>query len=468
MKGNDIKTSVIIPVYNVKDYLTACVESVLSQTQREKEIILVDDGSTDGSDQIIQYYEEHYPFVKAIYQENQKLGAARNAGLQIASGQYIYFLDADDHITDDLLEKCYQIAKARDLDFVMFDAVTVIDGEETDFREGSSVETFDRSGLGIKEKTYSGIEYWNAFFARCGVFSSAGLFYINTDFLKKNRLYFEPGIFYEDMDWMVRMYSCAKKITYIAQRFYYRRIRKESIMTTRYNDMHMQSCVFVCRKLIQMSLEENNTSKQKLILSTFRLMTGRLKEIIKSYCEEERLDTIQDEVLRICRYMRCVYEDIGQKDINYQVEILLTIEALYKFFQASGSKLKMLDLKLENYKWRLVEEEMRKIPLDKTDQVIGIYGTGVICERFISLYRKYIGGLSDSVFFIDTYKESKGDQQGYPLYNIRDLAGICVDCILVASTRYKDEMIENIQRYCFTEPTIFFVPELINVLFKDF
>ena len=79
---NKIKTSVIIPVYNTEKYLDACVESVLAQTQEEIEIILVDDGSTDGSRRIIEKYEKTYSFVKAVFQENQKLGAARNAGVK--------------------------------------------------------------------------------------------------------------------------------------------------------------------------------------------------------------------------------------------------------------------------------------------------------------------------------------------------------------------------------------------------
>lgn len=467
MKGNEVRTSVIIPVYNAKDYLRACVESVLDQTQKEIEIVLVDDGSTDGSSQMIQYYEGHYSFIKGIYQKNQKLGAARNAGMRAASGQYIYFLDADDYISRDLFEKCYQTAEEEELDFVMFDAVTVVEGRAADFREGSYEEEYDRSGLGIDGKIYSGTEYWDVFFSRQGIFSNAYLFYINAEFLRKNQLYFEPGIFYEDMEWMVRMYACAGKTAYIADKFYFRRIHRDSIMTIQYNDMHMRSCISVCRKLTQMSIDEEDRSKQKMILSVFKIMMGRLREIVEVYYKEGRLKHIQDEILKSCRYMFCIYESIGRKDKGFQVEILLTAGAIERIFQVYKSGAETLNLKLEKYKWKLVEDDMQKFPLNKMGQVVGIYGTGVVCERFLSLYRKYVGEFSASVFFIDTYKEGKRQYHGCMLYNIRDMEDIRVDSIIIASSHYRNEMLENIQKYCSTEPRIFFIPELVNVLWKQ-
>ena len=92
------KTSVIIPVYNTEDYLEECLDSVLAQTQREIEVILVDDGSTDSCPEIEHRYAERDPRVRVIMQENQRQGAARNRGLEQARGKYVYFMDSDDLI----------------------------------------------------------------------------------------------------------------------------------------------------------------------------------------------------------------------------------------------------------------------------------------------------------------------------------------------------------------------------------
>ncbi len=106
------KVSVIIPVYNVEKYLRECLDSVVNQTLKDLEIILVDDGSTDSSLSICQEYEQIDSRIKVLKQKNQGAGVARNRGLDSASGDYLYFLDSDDFIDLHNLEKMYsQISK---------------------------------------------------------------------------------------------------------------------------------------------------------------------------------------------------------------------------------------------------------------------------------------------------------------------------------------------------------------------
>lgn len=107
----DIKVSVIIPVYNVEQYLEECLESVIKQTLKEIEVICVDDGSTDHSVQLIKKYCDNYPWIRLITQINQGAGAARNHAMSQAKGQFVCFLDADDYyISEDALEKMYNTA----------------------------------------------------------------------------------------------------------------------------------------------------------------------------------------------------------------------------------------------------------------------------------------------------------------------------------------------------------------------
>lgn len=117
-----IKVSVIIPVYNVENYLKQCLDSVLNQTLKEIEIICVDDGSTDSSLSILEEYKKQDSRVKVVCQKNAGAGAARNAGLRIAEGEYLSFLDSDDFFEPDMLEEAYKKAEEYQADFVVFNS----------------------------------------------------------------------------------------------------------------------------------------------------------------------------------------------------------------------------------------------------------------------------------------------------------------------------------------------------------
>ena len=110
--------SVIIPVYNVKAYLAEAVESVIHQTYQDLEIILVDDGSTDGSGEICDEYAKKDNRIKVIHQQNKGLSAARNAGLDACQGEIISFLDSDDAFCKDMLQKMYEAMEKTDADIV--------------------------------------------------------------------------------------------------------------------------------------------------------------------------------------------------------------------------------------------------------------------------------------------------------------------------------------------------------------
>ena len=110
------KVSVIVPVYNVERYLRRCLDSLVNQTLEEIEIILINDGSTDGSLSILEEYALKDSRIRVINQENQKQGAARNNGLKVAQGEYVGFVDSDDWVDEDFLEKLYNSAKNNDAD----------------------------------------------------------------------------------------------------------------------------------------------------------------------------------------------------------------------------------------------------------------------------------------------------------------------------------------------------------------
>lgn len=117
------KVSVVIPVYNVEPYLRRCVDSVLAQTLQEIEIILVDDGSPDKCPQICDEYAEKDSRVRVIHKKNGGLASARNAGMKIATGTYLFFVDSDDWLEFDGLDSLYKVAEKYQVDFVRYRAI---------------------------------------------------------------------------------------------------------------------------------------------------------------------------------------------------------------------------------------------------------------------------------------------------------------------------------------------------------
>lgn len=144
--------SIIVPVYNVKKYLPKCVDSLVNQSFKDIEIILVDDGSTDGSGDVCDQYTVIDKRVKVIHQENSGQGSARNRGLDIAKGEWIGFVDADDWLDEDYYEKMVTSAKENDADMACCDR-RVFDEDDKMIYEVDIVEG-DKYSIGDKEEYF--------------------------------------------------------------------------------------------------------------------------------------------------------------------------------------------------------------------------------------------------------------------------------------------------------------------------
>lgn len=218
--------SVIIPVYNVENYLQECVDSVLTQTYEHFEIILVDDGSTDTSGQLCDTYSEADSRVNVLHQENRGLSEARNAGLSMAKGTYAYFLDSDDWILPNTLEVLINKAEIETSDVVFFDARSFEDGQP----EKQIQQNYIRTG---SYKTESGQAVLKQLQENKEYHSAVPLLFIKKSLLDDIGLRFEPGILYEDMIFTYALLCQAKRVAYINQPFYQRRYRSNSIMTSK-------------------------------------------------------------------------------------------------------------------------------------------------------------------------------------------------------------------------------------------
>lgn len=135
-----VKVSIIVPIYNVEHYLSKCLDSLVQQTLQDIEIICINDGSPDNSQQIIENYRQQYPqLIKSYYQTNQGLSAARNYGMTLAQGEFIAFVDSDDWVSVDLYEKMYHCAKKYQAQIVHAPIIDIYESNGQQYQGGFKV-----------------------------------------------------------------------------------------------------------------------------------------------------------------------------------------------------------------------------------------------------------------------------------------------------------------------------------------
>lgn len=263
-----IKVSVVIPVYNTVEYLEDSVNCVLCQTLSELEIIIINDGSTDNSYQLIQELAASDGRIKVHNQKNRGLSETRNLGIRIAQGEYIYFMDSDDLIDKHTFSECYEKCTQNNLDFLFFDA-------EVFGLESNSLTLNYRRGHLIPEGIYTGKEMLQGLFKVNGFRSSACLVFTRTSYLKKINLHFYPGILHEDELFTLLLFIQADRISFINKPYFKRRIRSNSIMGVPFSKRNLEGYFTVFSELHKFSFQ----SKEKL---SKILIKKRLTNIIES------------------------------------------------------------------------------------------------------------------------------------------------------------------------------------------
>ncbi len=221
------KVSIIVPVYNVEEYLPKCLDSLVSQTLKDIEIIVVNDGTPDNSQAIIDDYAEKYPeIIKPFIKENGGLSDSRNFGVKKATGEYIAFVDSDDYVDIDMYELMYNKAKETDSDIVNCAYSNVIDRVIQRNYYGDSIQYFGKSVAESPQiLRYANSIACNKIFHR--------------EFWLQNEFEFSVGQWFEDSELIYKVLWCANKVECVNIPFYYYvRTRNDSITNT------VNECIF--------------------------------------------------------------------------------------------------------------------------------------------------------------------------------------------------------------------------------
>ncbi|CEK31312.1 glycosyl transferase [[Clostridium] sordellii] len=214
---NNIKVSIIVPVYNVKPYLNKCMDTLVNQTLNEIEIIVVNDGSTDGSIDIIKKYKEKYPNkIVVIDKGNEGVGEARNSGIKIAKGEYLGFVDSDDYIETNMFEVLYKNAKDKNSDIAICQFKNVDENYNLLDTENIYLKPNIKTSEDLDQLIKINPAPWNKIYKK--------------ELFIKNDVYFTK-YWFEDLEAITKVLLSSERISFVDQKLYcylYRRSTSSS------------------------------------------------------------------------------------------------------------------------------------------------------------------------------------------------------------------------------------------------
>lgn len=250
-----VKISVIIPVYNAEDYVEECVNSIRNNTFKNIEIICVNDGSTDNSLAVLNSLKLKDDRIVVVDKPNGGPSDTRNAGIDVAKGEYISFIDSDDYIHPKTYEFLYAKVLKENLDQLYFCAKSFFDGDDI------KSKFFKFNDLYRRRKDYSDIVSGRQFFIESvnnAEFRPSPCMVISRrEFLNKNNLRFEKGLLHEDNLFIIQCLTFAEKVSYVNADLYFRRVRHESIMTGQNYIKRIYSYYRIIKILEQFAKTEN-------------------------------------------------------------------------------------------------------------------------------------------------------------------------------------------------------------------
>lgn len=274
--------SIVVPVYNVENLLERCVNSLVNQTYKNIDIILVNDGSTDGSGRLCDEFENKYENIRTFHKKNGGLSDARNIGIESARGEYIIFVDSDDYIDLNTCHNFYNIIKKRKPDILVGSAKKVLKENIVNMEH-----SYQDNEAFIEGKKFLEIELSNK-----TMHMAACLNLYNKKFLFDNNLRFKKGILHEDEEFVPRAFLRARKIISTNIFFYFYVIREGSITSQKNQLKNVKSILKIVTEL-ESIYDKIERGKLKTLLehhSVSILINGYNKNKISSLINADLVD----------------------------------------------------------------------------------------------------------------------------------------------------------------------------------
>lgn len=414
---NEVKISIIIPIFNMEKYLQECLDTVMAQTLNEIEIICINDGSSDSSEEIIKRNAQKDPRIVLLSQENQGVARARNNGLNIAKGKYVVFMDPDDwYPSDDTLEVLYNTAEEKNV-LICGGSFSEQTGDVlvTEFTGAKAKYKFNQDGF-VEYKDYQ-FDY------------GYHRFVYNLEFLKENDIYFPEYIRFQDPPFFVKAMTLAK-VFYAMERVTYKyRVAAQKILWTNNKLLHLMY-----------GLRDNLCISGKNDLEMLHKTT--LKRIGRTYLSwyEDRIDTLPfdiiDAFLDVCTYINGDMIADSKEYLTYRKDIFAFVKTM--FFNRKDE-------------WNLSEEELKKYESKINELSNVIYSEDSIFNDVAekadfaiktNIKRKQVAQIKEIKQIV------KGETSGEPLvsvivpvYNVEEYLEVCLDSVI-------NQTLEQIEIIC--------------------
>lgn len=310
---NKVYISVIVPAYNVEMYLPECLDSLLRQTMKNAEFIIINDGSTDATGDIAGQYALLDQRIHVIHQDNTGLSATRNRGMDLAVGEYILFLDSDDWIADDTLERLYTTALTHQPDVVLGNILYC-------YETGEKINQFSAIPAAIKNKVLSGKECFCTLIKHQVLAPMVVTYFYRRQWVQEKQLRFEP-VLHEDELWTPVALCSAAKMIIIDFDFYFYRQHAASIMQTERKQERIHALFFIANRLAGYAATYETSNKEEREIAG--CLWIKILQLYMFACEllpkikDSTFDISGHYLYRFVKLNRLLDDDLRKRGINY-------------------------------------------------------------------------------------------------------------------------------------------------------
>lgn len=239
-----VEVSIIVPVYNVEEYLEECMDSLCNQTFEDIEIICINDGSSDNSLEILEKYAENDDRISIYSQENKGLSASRNVGMKKVNGKYVYFMDSDDVLELNAMEVLHDLAEEKALDLIIFKMINFYDGTGERFESEYYNMEFLKESVGEDVFSYDDVKE-----DIVKIVANAQSKLYKADLIRD--MEFKEGCIFEDNPFLIEVILKAERIYFLNEFLYLKRVRKDSITSS--NDERFVDIIPIANTIIDLT-----------------------------------------------------------------------------------------------------------------------------------------------------------------------------------------------------------------------